>query len=103
MLIAPAAPEDHHVARFQFSLLLLPGADLRLGDLRRGDRILLYDTRRDREVRFAVTSARSYSLAEAATPAVLKRIYGVGPAVGQWPQPSADGLSPVGVEASELG
>jgi len=44
-------------------------------------------------VQFAVKSSRSYSLAEAATPAVLKRIYGAGPVVGEWPQPSADGLA----------
>jgi sortase (surface protein transpeptidase) len=64
-----------------------------LGDLRPGDRIIVHDTRNGREVRFAVKVSKSYSLAEAATPAVLKRIYGVGPVVGKWPQPSADGLS----------
>ena len=37
--------------------------------------------------------SKSYTLAEAARPAVLKRIYGVGPVVGKWAQPSADGLS----------
>jgi hypothetical protein len=64
-----------------------------LGELRAGDRIVVHDTRNGREVQFAVKSSRSYSLAEAATPAVLKRIYGVGPVVGKWPQPSADGLA----------
>src|SRR6185436_14289848 len=64
-----------------------------LGDLRPGDRIVVHDTRNGREVRFAVKASKSYSLAEAAMPAVLKRIYGVGPVVGKWAQPSADGLS----------
>jgi sortase (surface protein transpeptidase) len=64
-----------------------------LGDLRKGDRVVVHDTRNGREVRFAVIGSKSYSLAEAAKPAVLKRIYGVGPVVGKWPQPSADGLA----------
>ena len=64
-----------------------------LGDLRPGDRIVVHDTRNGREVRFAVQISKSYTLAEAARPAVLKRIYGVGPVVGKWAQPSADGLS----------
>jgi hypothetical protein len=64
-----------------------------LDDLRPGDQIVVHDTRSGREVRFAVTESKSYSLAEAATPAVLKRIYGVGPVVGEWAQPSADGLA----------
>lgn len=61
--------------------------------LRRGDAVIVHDTRTGREVRFAVTVSKRYSLAEAARPAVLKRIYGVGPVVGKWPQPSTDGLS----------
>ncbi len=64
-----------------------------LGDLRVGDAIVVHDTRTGREVRFAVTATKSYTLAEAAQPAVLKRIYGVGPVEGKWAQPSADGLS----------
>jgi hypothetical protein len=64
-----------------------------LGELRAGDRIVVHDTRNGREVQFTVKSSRSYSLAEAATPAVLKRIYGEGPVVGKWAQPSADGLA----------
>ena len=64
-----------------------------LGDLRPGDAIVVHDTRTGREVRFAVKAARSYTLAEAATPAVLKQIYGAGPVAGKWAQPSADGLA----------
>jgi hypothetical protein len=64
-----------------------------LDRLRPGDVVIVHDTRTGREVRFAVTVSNTYSLAQAAEPAVLKRIYGVGPVVGKWPQPSADGLS----------
>jgi hypothetical protein len=64
-----------------------------LGDLRPGDQIVVHDTRSGREVRFAVKASRSYTLAEAATPAVLTQIYGAGPVAGKWAQPSADGLA----------
>ena len=64
-----------------------------LGDLRAGDAIVVHDTRSGREVRFVVKASRSYTLAEAATPAVLKQIYGAGPVAGKWAQPSADGLA----------
>jgi hypothetical protein len=64
-----------------------------LDGLRAGDPIVIHDTRSGLDVRFAVTATRTYTLAEAADPSVLKQIYGVGPVVGKWPQPSADGLS----------
>jgi hypothetical protein len=64
-----------------------------LDRLERGDLVIVHDTRTGRDVRFAVTVSTSYSLTVAARPTVLKRIYGVGPVVGKWPQPSADGLS----------
>lgn len=64
-----------------------------LDRLRPGDVVIVHDTRTAFDVRFAVTASKRYSLAEAAQPAVLKRIYGVGPVVGKWPLPSADGLS----------
>jgi hypothetical protein len=64
-----------------------------LADLHTGDRIVVHDTRNGHEVRFAVKASRSYSLAEAAQPAVLRRIYGEGPVVGKWALPSADGLA----------
>jgi hypothetical protein len=61
--------------------------------LRAGDRIVVHDTRTGLDVRFAVTSSVTYSLAQTATPAVLRRIYGAGPVAGTRPQRSADGLS----------
>ncbi len=64
-----------------------------LDDLRVGDPIVVLDTRRGHDVRFSVTATESYSLAEAADPTVLARIYGTGPVLGTWPEPSADGLA----------
>ena len=64
-----------------------------LDRLRPGDVIIVHDTRSGLDVRFAVRASKRYSLAVAAQPAVLKRIYGVGPVVGKWPLPSADGRS----------
>ncbi len=40
-----------------------------------------------------MTESKTYSLEEAADPAVLTRIYGAGPVAGTWAKPSADGLS----------
>jgi hypothetical protein len=64
-----------------------------LDRLRPGDPIVVRDTRSGLDVRFSVTESKTYSLDEAAEPAVLNQIYGAGPVAGTWPQPSADGLS----------
>ena len=64
-----------------------------LDRLRPGDPIVVHDTRTAVDVRFSVTEAKTYSLDEAAEPAVLTRIYGAGPVAATWPQPSADGLA----------
>jgi len=61
--------------------------------LRPGDPIVVHDRRSGLDVVFSVDESVSYSLAEAADPAVLTRIYGAGPVAGAWPQPSADGLA----------
>ena len=64
-----------------------------LDRLRPGDPVVVRDTRTAVDVRFSVTESKSYSLDEAAEPAVLTQIYGAGPVAGTWPQPSADGLA----------
>ena len=64
-----------------------------LGQLKPGDPIVVHDTRGGSDVRFSVTESKTYSLGEAADPAVLAQIYGAGPIAGTLPQPSADGLS----------
>ena len=64
-----------------------------LDRLQPGDPIIARDTRSGTDVRFAVTESKTYSLDEAAEPAVLTRIYGAGPVAASWPQPSDDGLA----------
>jgi Sortase domain len=64
-----------------------------LDALRPGDLIVVHDTRTGLDVRFAANESTTYSLAEAAEPAVLTRIYGDGPVAGKWAVPSKDGLS----------
>lgn len=71
----------------------LPGVFAHLDRLRPGDPIVVHDTRNGLDVRFSVTESKTYSLDEAADPAVLTQIYGAGPVAGTVPQPSADGLS----------
>jgi hypothetical protein len=70
-----------------------PGVFARLGELGPGAEITVHDTRNGSEVRFVVTTARSYTLAEAADPAVLRAMYGAGPVEGRWPTLSEDGLA----------
>jgi sortase (surface protein transpeptidase) len=70
-----------------------PGAFAHIDDLRRGDPIVVHDTRSGLDIHFVVTETEAYTLDQAAEPAVLTRIYGAGPVSGAWPQPSADGLS----------
>jgi sortase (surface protein transpeptidase) len=70
-----------------------PALFARLKDLRPGDSIAVRDTRSGIDVDFVVTETVTYTLKQTLDPAVLAKIYGVGPVTGQGPQPSADGLS----------
>ena len=70
-----------------------PGVFARLGELQAGDPVVVRDTRTSLDVRFVVDEVVSYTLDDAADPAVLARIYGAGPVAGTEPQPSADGRS----------
>ena len=70
-----------------------PAVFAHLDRLRPGDPIVVHDTRTALDVRFSVTESKTYSLDQAAEPAALTQIYGAGPVAGDWPQPSADGLS----------
>ncbi|HVB94236.1 MAG TPA: class F sortase [Acidimicrobiales bacterium] len=70
-----------------------PGAFAHIDLLRVGDLIVVHDARTGLDVRFSVTAAQTYSLAQAADPAVLTQIYGAGPVDGNGPTPSADGLA----------
>ena len=64
-----------------------------LDELRAGDIVVVHDTRTGLDVRFAVTRTESFTLAQTTEPAVLRRIYGVGPVAGTTPQTSTDGLA----------
>jgi len=61
--------------------------------LRRGDQIIVHDTRNGFDVRFAVTGSTSFSLDQTTEKSVLTKIYGVGPVAGTTPQRSLDGLA----------
>jgi sortase (surface protein transpeptidase) len=65
----------------------------RIGELRRGDVVIVHDTRTGRNVRFAVTASKSYSLGHTTDRSVLTGMYGSGPVTGHKPQHSKDGLS----------
>jgi sortase (surface protein transpeptidase) len=70
-----------------------PGVFGELDQLRVGDAIVVRDVRTGLEMPFAVTESVSYTLEQAAEPAVLNRIYGSGPVAAKWAQPSSDGLA----------
>ena len=65
----------------------------RIDRLRRGDRIIVHDTRSGLDVPFAVTGSTSFSLAQTTEKGVLTQMYGVGPVAGTTPQRSIDGLA----------
>ena len=91
----PGAPSTAVIAGHISDPLGRPGVFAFIDRLEPGDPIVVHDTRTGLEVRFAVTHAGSYTLEEAAAPAVLRRIYGTGPVAGTRAQPSADGLAHV--------
>lgn len=64
-----------------------------LDRLRKGDPIIVHDTRTGLDVHFSVTGIENYPLDQTSDPAVLTRIYGAGPVAGTWSQPSADHLA----------
>lgn len=70
-----------------------PGAFAAIDTLRRGDSIVVHDTRTGLDVRFAVTVVERYPVADWTNRAVLTRMYGAGPVTGTWPQRSPDGLA----------
>ncbi len=64
-----------------------------LESLTPGDMILIHDTRNKSVIKFSVVESITYTLDEMAQSAVLTKLYGAGPVVGQWSQPSEDGLA----------
>ena len=70
-----------------------PALFAHLKDLRPGDPIVVRDNRTGVDLDFLVTKTVTYTLKQTLDPAVLALIYGSGPAAGQGPEPSTDGLS----------
>ncbi|MFA5892068.1 MAG: class F sortase [Actinomycetota bacterium] len=70
-----------------------PSLFAHLHDLRRGDVIVIHDTRNGLDVRFTVAATKTYPLEQLAETSVLARIYGAGPVAGRGPQAAPDGVS----------
>jgi hypothetical protein len=64
-----------------------------LEDLHPGDLIIVHVKDSSIEVRFLVDQVKVYSTKESSDPAVLAKIFGIGPVTGTGPQPAPDGLS----------
>ncbi|PKO14453.1 MAG: hypothetical protein CVU39_14460 [Chloroflexi bacterium HGW-Chloroflexi-10] len=64
-----------------------------LGDLKRGDVIIIHSTTSNIDIYFNVNRVEVYSIQESSDPAVLAQIFGDGPVSGKGPQPAPDGLS----------
>jgi hypothetical protein len=65
----------------------------RLEDLKPGDEVIIRLNQTTLEIRFIVNEVNVYSVKESSDPAVLEKVYGIGPVTGREPQPSPDGLS----------
>jgi hypothetical protein len=61
--------------------------------LKPGDLIVIHAIDTTKEIRFIVDQVVLYTIQESATPAILTKIYGIGPVTGTAPQPAPDGLS----------
>ena len=66
---------------------------VRLEDLQPGDSIIIHYTEQNLDFTFIVDEVAIYSLEESSDPAMLAKIFGVGPVTGKPAQPSSDGIS----------
>lgn len=64
-----------------------------LEDLQPGDSIIIHYTEQNLEFIFIVDQVAIYSLEESSDPAMLEKIFGIGPVTGKPAQPSPDGVS----------
>ena len=71
----------------------LPAVFAHLKNIKKGDLIIIHDTRNDRQVHFTVTDIKTYTAQQSTDPLILEQIYGSGPIHGKGPQPSDDGLA----------
>ena len=91
--VEPGQPGVATVAAHLDDTLGRPAAFWNLRKLQGGDVVQILDTRTGEAIRFRVTDVHVYSLAEAATRAVLDRLFGPEAAVTQPPDFPADGIS----------
>lgn len=89
----PGEPGTATIAGHVVDMLGRPAAFADLMDLRPGHLIIIRDTQSGLDVRFRVVKTESYSVEQAADPAILAQIYGSGPVTGKGAQPASDGLS----------
>lgn len=64
-----------------------------LEDLQPGDSIIIHYTKQNLDFTFTVDQVAIYSLEESSDPAMLEKIFGIGPVTGKPAQPSSDGIS----------
>lgn len=64
-----------------------------LEDLKPGDSIIIHYTKQNLDFTFTVEQVAVYSLEESSDPAMLAKIFGIGPVTGKPAQPSSDGIS----------
>jgi len=64
-----------------------------LEDLNPGDVIIVHVKDPSQDIRFIVDQIKVYSVKDSSKPAVLTKIFGIGPIEGTGPQPAPDGLS----------
>jgi sortase (surface protein transpeptidase) len=69
------------------------GAFARIDELHAGATISIRNTNTGHEVHYVVRQLVDYPLAATTERAVIARMYGAGPAAGETPQRSADGLA----------
>jgi sortase (surface protein transpeptidase) len=89
----PGAPSTALLAGHIDDPLGRPGSFGHIDRLRRGDLIIVHDTRSGLDVRFAVTASKAYSLVQTTNRSVLTDMYGAGPVAGTKPVRSSDGLA----------
>jgi hypothetical protein len=66
---------------------------LTLKSFKKGNLIIVHDTRNSLNIRILVVKTESYSVQQVSDPAVLAQIYGIGPLSGLGPQAPSDGRS----------
>ncbi|HAL15988.1 MAG TPA: hypothetical protein DCP32_04310 [Anaerolineaceae bacterium] len=89
----PGEPGTAVIAGHVTDLLSNPEIFANLHKLKPGDVIVVRAKNPALDIRFIVDQIKVYSIQDSSTPAVLTKIFGIGPIEGTGPQPAPDGLS----------